>query len=182
MKGNKTAPGFVFACLLVLTLAGAVPASAQETIAWPVEPGEVVEVGYDSVVLDLINLRDQTTFNPVTELRQYKDEDLKKGVTKVIPVPDDSYVVIVPRTLDGKYGRYFPYSPKDGVIDRNSIVFAPAPIPTATQSAEATSVATVTQAETGTIPPTPTQTVPLSPLTVIGAVGLLGLLSLATRR
>ncbi len=171
----------VFLAVLALALVAA-PAAAQGTGPRVVQPGDTIEVGSEPLVLDLINLRNADTFNPVTELRQYRDDDPTKQIVQVIGVPNDAYFTISARTISGKYGRYFAFSDKDGLIERNNIIFAPAPTATVTQPETAATV-TETPAET---PPTTTTTAPtqapLPGLIVIAAIGICGLLAAAQKR
>lgn len=181
MTRERVTSRYLLVILAVLALALVAPAAAQETTPRVVQPGETIEVGSEPLVLDLINLRDQDTFNPVTELRYYRDDDPNKQVVKVIGVPNDDYFKINVYTLDGKYGRYFAYSKADGLIEHNSIVFARAPIVTVTQTQTA---ATATQTPTETITDTATATTqaPLPGLITIAALGICGLLAAAQKR
>jgi hypothetical protein len=175
--------------LVLLALMLIAPAAAQGTAVRVVQPGETIEVGDEALVLDLSPLRNTTTYNPVTELRQYRDDDPAKQIVRVIGVPKDDYVTINTHTLDGRYGRYFAFSSKDGLIRQHSIIFAPAVAATTTGAAEtpatATEAATETAGETGTAPGTataaPTQA-PLSGLIAIAAIGICGLLAGTGRR
>ncbi len=164
----------------VLALALVVPAAAQETIPRVVQPGETIEVGSEPLVLDLINLRDQDTFNPVTELRYYRDDDPNKQVVKVIGVPNDDRVTIGTQTLNGQYGRYYAYSDEDGLLQQNSIIFTPAPTATPTEATTAT--ATQTPTETATDTATATTQAPLPGLIAIAAIGICGLLAATQKR
>lgn len=176
MTYKKMRSGYLLVILAVLALALVVPAAAQATGKLAVQPGETVEVEAEPIVLDLINLRNASSFNPITELRQYRDDDPRKQVTWVIGVSNDGYFKINTHTLHGKYGRYFPYNSADGVVERNSIVFAqaqtPAPSPT-----ETVTTVTETPTETSAAPTTavPTQA-PLPGLIAIVALGICGLL------
>ncbi|MDI3507211.1 MAG: hypothetical protein PWR21_1264 [Methanoculleus sp.] len=168
--------------LMVPALVLVAPAAAQETHKLTVQPGETIEVGAETLVLDLINFRNQSTLNPVTELRQYRDEDSRKEITRVIGVSNDDYFKINAYTFKGKYGRYFAYSKQDGLIEHNSIVFVQAATPTATETVAAV---TETLTETPTAPATaataPAQA-PLPGLIAIAAVGICGLFTAAQKR
>ena len=169
--------------LVVLALALAAPAAAQGTGPRVVQPGETIEVGSEPLVLDLVNLRSADTFNAVTELRHYRDDNPKKQIVRVIGVPNDGYFTINARTLDGKYGRYFAFSKEDGLMQQSSIIFAPAPEVTATVTETA---ATVTETPTETQPPHETTAMPtrapLPGLIVVAALGICGLIVAAGRR
>ncbi|MDN7025005.1 hypothetical protein FGU65_08915 [Methanoculleus sp. FWC-SCC1] len=164
-----------FAAALLVAMLITLPAAAQSTVPVDVKPGDTIEIGQEEIVLELVDLRNQSTLNPITELRQYKMDDPAMQVTKVIPVNDDTYVKINSRSLGGTYGRYYPYNAKDGVI-KNSIIFVQAPPTvtmqpvTATPTGPPTTMATpATPAETTA---TPTTQIPLSPLAAIGALGI----------
>ncbi len=183
MTRERVTSRYLFVILAVLALALAAPAAAQETTPRVVQPGETIEVGIEPLVLDLINLRDQDTFNPVTELRYYRDDDPNKQVVKVIGVPNDDRVTIGTQTLDGQYGRYYAYSDEDGLLHENSIIFTPAPTatPTETTTATATQTPTETATNTATTTTTPTQA-QLPGLIAIAAIGICGLLAAAQKR
>ncbi len=180
MTYEKAISRHLLVILAVLALALVAPAAAQETSKLAAQSGETIEVGAEPIILDLINLRNQDTLNPITELRKYRDDDPRKEVTQVLGVPNDDYYKINIHTLKGKYGQYFAYSKADGLIEHNSIVFAQAPTATATQTQTA---ATVTETPTETSPATtaPTQA-PLPGLIVIAALGICGLLAAAQKR
>ncbi len=180
MSCDKVISRHLLAILVVLSLVLVAPAAAQETSKLAVQPGETIEVGAEPIILDLINLRNADTLNPITELRRYRDDDPRKEIIRVIGVPNDDYFKINVYTLDGKYGRYFAYSKADGLIEHNSIVFAQAPIATATQTQTAATV-TETPAETAPATTAPTQA-PLPGLIAIAALGICGLLAAAQKR
>jgi len=164
----------LLAILVVLALVLVVPAAAQETGKRLVQPGETIEVGAEPIVLDLINLRKEGTFSPITEIRQYRSDDPAKKLVRVVGVPNDDYFKVSAYTFKGHYGRYFVYSKQDGLIEHNSIVFVQAQTPTPTEI-----VATVTETPTETPPTTTTATptqAPLPGLIAIAALGICGLL------
>ncbi|MCM2464824.1 hypothetical protein [Methanoculleus oceani] len=180
MTCDKVISRYLLAIFVVLCLALVVPAAAQETGKLTVQPGETIEVGAEPIILDLINLRKADTFNPVTELRLYRDDDPLKQLVQVIGVPNDDFFKINVYTLKGKYGRYFAYSKQDGLIHENSIVFVHASTPTAT---ETVATATETPAETPVATTaTATTQAPLPGLIAIAALGICGLLAAAQKR
>ncbi len=183
MTYERITSRYLLVFVAVLALALVAPAAAQGTGPRVVQPGETIEVGSEPLVLDLINLRSSDTFNPVTELRQYRDDDPTKQIVQVIGVPNDDYFTINAHTLNGKYGRYFAFSDKDGLIDRNSIIFAPAPAATATVPTGISTTATETPAETlpATTTTVPTQA-PIPGLIAIAAIGICGLLVTARKQ
>ena len=182
---KRMASRYLLVLLALLALILVAPAAAQGTSPQEVQPGDTIEVGGEPLVLDLIDLRNADTFNPITELRHYRDDDPTKQIVRVIGVPNDDRFTINTHTLNGKYGRYFAFSAKDGLIQQHSIVFTPAPGVTATESAETSATATETPTETGT-PPTTTTTAPtqapLPGLIAIAALGIYGLLMRTARR
>ncbi|WP_292365473.1 MULTISPECIES: hypothetical protein [unclassified Methanoculleus] len=180
MTDQKMASRYLLAALAVLTLVLVAPAAAQETGKLVVQPGQTIEVGAEPFVVDLINLRNQDTLNPITELRQYRDDDPRKQVIRVIGVPNDDYFKINTYTFHGKYGRYFPYSTADGLIEHNSILFVHAQTPTPTETVT-TVTETPTEAPPATATTAPTQA-PLPGLIAIAALGICGLLAAAQKR
>lgn len=171
-----------FAAALLIAVLVTLPVSAQSTVPVDVKPGDTIEIGQETIILELVDLRNQSTLNPITELRKYKMDDPAMQVTKVVPVSDDTYVQMNFRSLGGTYGRYYPYNAKDGVIN-NPVIFVEAPATVATQQspspAEETpsageASATVTATATATATPTTTQ----APLSALGAIGALCIASL----
>ncbi|KAF5087096.1 hypothetical protein DSECCO2_50190 [anaerobic digester metagenome] len=180
MAYEKLAPRHLLVILVVLSLALVVPAAAQDTGTRLVKPGETIEVGAEPIVLDLIGLRNASSFNPITELRMYPNENPAKPVQRVIGVPKDSYFTINVYTFKGHYGRYFAYSREDGLIHESSIVFVHASPPTVTETvAEVTE--TPTETPTATATPEPTQAA-LPGVIAVAALGICGLLAAARKR
>lgn len=184
MIDERMAPRGIMVFLLALALALCAPATALENVPQQVQPGERIEVGSEPLVLDFINLRNQSTFNPITELRYYRDDNTEKQIVRIIGVPNDGYVTINSYTLGGKYGRYFPFSAKDGLIQQHSIVFVAAQTPMATQTeTPAATTATTMETPTATTAATPTPTQAALPgLIPIAALGICGLLAVVLRR
>lgn len=188
MARERTTPRYLLVCLIALILALIAPVSAEGMSPRVVQPGETIEVGAEALVLDLVNLRNPETFNPVTELRRYKDDNRAKKIERVIGVPNDGYFKISDQALGGKYGRYFAYSEKDGLLE-HSIVFVPAPAATPTPvETITTTVPTEAPTDTRTPAAAPTETTPapaqtpLPWLITIAAVGLCGFFMAAKRR
>lgn len=180
MTYKKMRSGYLLVILAVLALALVVPAAAQATGKLAVQPGEAVEVGAEPIVLDLISLRNASSFNSITELRKYQDDNPLKSVQRVIGVPKDTYFKINVYTFKGHYGRYFAYSKEDGVIHESSLVFVHASTPAATET-----TVTATGTPTETLPAataTATTQAPLPGLIAIAAIGICGLLVAAGRR
>jgi hypothetical protein len=186
MMYEGTVPRHLLIILTLLVLALVAPAAAQGAVTRAVQPGETIEVGTEPLILDLVNLRNQDTFNPVTELRHYQSDDTTKKIVRVVGVPNDGYFTINAHTLGGKYGRYFAFSSKDGLIQQHSITFAPAPTVTATESETTATVTTTktpaeTTPETTTAAPTATRA-SLPGLIAIVAIGICGLFVAVLRR
>ena len=100
MVNKRIGPWQILILAAALSLTLIIPAAAQETVPTAIQPGEVIEVGSDPLVLDLINLRNPDTFNPITELRRYKDDNPGKKVERVIGVPNDGYFKISDQALN----------------------------------------------------------------------------------
>ncbi|MDN5340663.1 MAG: hypothetical protein PWQ30_1772 [Euryarchaeota archaeon] len=173
---------YLLIILAACALALAAPAAAQETAPRVVQPDETIEVGDEPIVLDLINLRDQETFNPVTELRKHRDDDPNQLVVGVIGVPNDNYFTIGTQALDGQYGRYYVYSEKDGLLREHSITFTPAPTATPTETATATAEETPTETAAATAATTVPTQAPFPGLIAVAAIGICGLLAAARKR
>ncbi|MCK8518791.1 hypothetical protein [Methanoculleus sp. 7T] len=185
MTDKRTAPRYLLIFLFILTLALVAPAAAQDAGPKAVQPGETVFVGSEPLVLDIINLRNPDTFNPVTELRRYREDNPAKQIIRVIGVPNDGYFKISDQALGGKYGRYYAYSKKDGLVEGRTIIFAPAATTTAppTETTAATEIPTEAETPPTEAGATPTRTqAPLPGLIAVAAVGICGLLTATGRR
>ncbi len=64
--------------------------------------------------LDLSQLRNATTDNPVTALRKYQDDNPDRGVTRSIPVIDDTNFEVQDILVGEDYGTYYAFNPADG--------------------------------------------------------------------
>lgn len=189
MVNKRIGPWQILILAAALSLTLIIPAAAQETVPTVIQPGEVIEVGSDPLVLDLINLRNPDTFNPITELRRYKDDNPGKKVERVIGVPNDGYFKISDQALNGKYGRYFAFSEKDGLIERSSVIFIPVQTPKPTESAATPTTATETETPAGVETTAPATTTAAATTTqaslpwliAIAAVGITGLFMVAGR-
>lgn len=188
MTYERTVSRYLLVFLTVLVIAPITPVSAGGADLRVVQPGETIEVGHEPLVLDLVNLRNPDTFNPITGLRRYKDDNPAKRVEWVIGVPNDAYLKINDRAFGGKYGRYFLYSEKDGLLE-HIIIFIPAPAATPAETATTkppaeTVIPTVTAEATTplTQTPTPGTQAPLPGLIAAAAIGICGLLMTAGKR
>jgi len=182
MTHERMMPRYLTICLMILILVLIAPVSAGDAGLRVVQPGETIEVGHEPIILDLINLRNPDTFNPVTSLRRYRDDNPAKRVEWVIGVPDDGYFKLNNRALGDKYGRYFAHSEKDGLLD-HIVIFAPAPTATPSPVETMTEVPpeTMTPGVATEAPPTGTQ-VPLPGLIALAAIGISGALIAMRRR
>jgi hypothetical protein len=64
--------------------------------------------------LDLSQLRNATTDNPVTALRKYQNDNPDRGVTKSIPVTDDTNFEVQDFLVGEEYGTYYAFNAVDG--------------------------------------------------------------------
>ncbi|MDN7011722.1 DUF3821 domain-containing protein [Methanoculleus sp. FWC-SCC3] len=64
--------------------------------------------------LDLSQLHNVTTDEPVTELRRYQDDNPDRGVTRSIPVTDDTNFDVQEFLVRDNYGPYYAFNPVDG--------------------------------------------------------------------
>jgi hypothetical protein len=101
------------ACLLLLlTGAIAVPAAARSPGIEDIEPGDTVFVYEEN--LNLSQLRDPVSGNPVTSLRRYVDDDPTKALISEIPVADDTSVDIPALLVESTPAVYYAYNSADG--------------------------------------------------------------------
>lgn len=64
--------------------------------------------------LNLTQLRDPATNNPVTELRRYQDYNPDRGIERSIPVGDDTNFEVQEFQVREDYGTYYAFNPTDG--------------------------------------------------------------------
>ncbi len=102
-------PVLLAICLLALC---AGPAGARGPGINDIQPYDTIFVYEEG--LNLTGLRNATTDNPVTELRRYQDDNPDRGVTKVIPVADDTDFEVQDFSVNGEYGTYYAFNPADG--------------------------------------------------------------------
>jgi hypothetical protein len=135
MSGKRLALVVILSVLLVcLSVA---PAAAVQQ--WPpdrplvtpdtdtgltmITPGDTVAVPEDAVAYNLTALRNQTTDNPITELRMYENDTVEGDPIHTIDVDFDSNFALGAEDLEENFGTYFPYSEEDdAVIEENAIV------------------------------------------------------------
>jgi hypothetical protein len=219
MSGKRLALVVILSVLLVcLSVA---PAAAVQQ--WPpdrplvtpdtatgltmITPGDTVAVPEDAVAYNLTGLRNQTTDNPITELRMYENDTVEGDPIHTIDVDFDSNFALAADDLEENFGTYFPYSEEDdAVIEENAIVLleADAVVPPANNvtpgvTPEDNVTPGVTPADNVTpgvtpeetpvnitpeetpIQPTPTPA-PLSLISVLGALGIMGILVLIRKK
>ncbi len=98
------------ACILALC-AGQVGARGP-TIS-DIQPYDTIFVYEEG--LNLKQLRNGTTDNPITALHRYQDDNPEKSLIKSIPVADDTNFEVQDLLVGGDYGTYYAYNPEDGV-------------------------------------------------------------------
>ncbi|WP_292522090.1 DUF3821 domain-containing protein [Methanoculleus sp.] len=64
--------------------------------------------------LNLSQLRDPATGSPITALQKHQDDNPDRGVTRSIPVPDDTDFDLQEFLVRGDYGPYYAFNPTDG--------------------------------------------------------------------
>ena len=64
--------------------------------------------------LNLSQLRNATTDNPVVALQKYQDDNTRKSLIKSIPVVDDTNFEVQDLLVGREYGTYYAFNPTDG--------------------------------------------------------------------
>lgn len=64
--------------------------------------------------LNLTQLRNATTDNPITALQKYEGDNPEKSLTRSIPVTDDTNFDVLDLLVGGDYGTYYAFNPVDG--------------------------------------------------------------------
>ncbi|MCM2465057.1 DUF3821 domain-containing protein [Methanoculleus oceani] len=103
-------PVLLAVCILTLCVG---QAGARGPTIGDIQPHDTIFVYEEG--LDLSQLRNATTDNPVTELRKYQDNNPDRGVTRNVPVVDDTNFEVLDFLVGGDYGTYYAYNPEDGV-------------------------------------------------------------------
>lgn len=104
--------GFVIllaVCLLALCAGGA---GARGPGINDVQPYDTIFIYEEG--LNLTQLRNATTNNPITALQRYQDDDPDQGVIKSIPVADDTDFEVQEILVGEEYGTYHAFNPTDG--------------------------------------------------------------------
>lgn len=96
-------------CVLALSVG---QAGARGPTISDIQPYDTIFVYEEG--LNLTQLRNATTDNPVVALRRYQDDNPTKSLTKSIPVADDTDFEVQDLLVGGEYGTYFAFNPADG--------------------------------------------------------------------
>lgn len=102
-------PVLLAVCILALCVG---QAGARGPTISDIQPYDTIFVYEEG--LDLSQLRSATTDNPVATLRKYQDDNPDQGVTKSIPVTDDTSFDVQGFLVSGEYGTYYAFNPEDG--------------------------------------------------------------------
>lgn len=113
-SGGETMRRMVCYAFLLLLLVGAlgVPAAARSPGIEDIQPGDTVFVYEEN--LNLSQLRDPVSGNPVTSLRRYVDDDPAKAMISEIPVADDTDAEIPSLLVESTPAVYYAYNSADG--------------------------------------------------------------------
>ncbi len=98
-------------CLLALC---AGEAGARGPAINDIQPYDTIFVYEEG--LDLTQLRNATTNNPITALQRYQDGNPDRTLLKSIPVADDTDFEVQDFLVNGEFGTYHAYSPQDGTM------------------------------------------------------------------
>jgi len=96
-------------CLLALCVG---PAGARGPTISDIQPYDTIFVYEEG--LDLSQLRNPATDNPIVALRKYQDDNPDRGVTRSIPVTDDTSFDVQEFLVRDNYGPYYAFNPTDG--------------------------------------------------------------------
>jgi cell division septation protein DedD len=96
-------------CLLALC---AGDAGARGPTISDIQPYDTIFV--DEEGLNLSQLRNATTNNPITALQRYQDDNPGKSLVKSIPVADDTDFEVQGFLVGREYGTYYTFNPADG--------------------------------------------------------------------
>lgn len=96
-------------CILALSVG---QAGARGPAISDIQPYDTIFIYEEG--LDLSQLRNATTDNPVTALRKYQNDNPDRGVTKSIPVTDDTDFEVQDFLVGEEYGTYYAFNPVDG--------------------------------------------------------------------
>ncbi|WP_214020980.1 DUF3821 domain-containing protein [Methanoculleus sp.] len=102
-------PVLLAVCMLALCVG---QAGARGPTISDIQPYDTIFVYEEG--LDLSQLRNATTDNPVTELRKYQNDNPDRGVARSIPVIDDTNFEVLDILVGEEYGTYYAFNPEDG--------------------------------------------------------------------
>jgi hypothetical protein len=103
-------PILLAVCILALCVG---QATARGPAINDIQPYDTIFIYEEG--LNLTQLRNATTDNPITALRKYQDDNPDKSLIKSIAVTDDTNFEVQDLLVDGDYGTYYTFSPEDGV-------------------------------------------------------------------
>ncbi len=107
---RRRGPAVLLALCLLALCAG--EAGARGPTISDIQPYDTIFV-YE-VGLNLSQLRNATTNNPITALQRYQDDNPRKSLIKSIPVADDTDFEVQGFLVGPEYGTYYAFSPADG--------------------------------------------------------------------
>ncbi len=96
-------------CIIALCIG---PAGARGPTISDIQPYDVIFVYEEG--LNLTQLRNTTTNNPITALQKYQDGSPQKSLVKSITVIDDTNFEVQDLLVGGEYGTYHAFNPEDG--------------------------------------------------------------------
>ncbi|KAF5087663.1 hypothetical protein DSECCO2_44310 [anaerobic digester metagenome] len=107
---RRRGPVILLAVCIIALCVG--QAGARGPTVRDIQPHDAIFVYEEG--LDLSQLRNATTNNPVTELRRYQDDRPDRGVERSIPVADDTNFEVQEFQVREDYGTYYAFNPTDG--------------------------------------------------------------------
>jgi hypothetical protein len=111
MPGFRALPIVLILCMLALAFCAA-PATARSPTIHDIQPYDTIFVYEQN--LNLSDLRNTTTDNPITALRKYQDDNPNRALVNDIGVSDDTDFDLLPIDVGDDYGVYFAFNPTDG--------------------------------------------------------------------
>ncbi len=100
----------ILAICIVALFAG--PAGARSPTIRDNQPYDTIFVSEEG--LNLSALRNATTNNSITALHKYQNDRPDEGITKTIPVADDTNFDLLDFFVGDDYGTYYAFNPTDG--------------------------------------------------------------------
>ena len=104
--------GRVILLVLCIVAIFAAPAGARGPTIRDIQPYDTIFVYEEG--LNLSALRNATTNNPITALHKYQNDRPYEGITKTIPVADDTNFDLLDFFVGDDYGTYYAFNPIDG--------------------------------------------------------------------